>query len=396
MSRLEEGLRAELDRLRQQDLYRCLLTIQSPQAEIVEVGGRRLVNFCSNNYLGLANRSELREAAVRATELWGVGAGASRLVSGDMGPHRELERAIAEFEGTEDALLFPTGYMANLGTIAALVGPGDEVILDKLCHASIIDGARLSGARIRTYRHCDMNHLRELLVERKGRRVLVVTDGVFSVDGDIAPLRDLYELTREFDAVLMLDDAHGTGVIGEQGRGVAELCDLGGRIDVLVGTLSKAVGALGGFVAGTSGLTDYLRNSARSFIYTTALPPATCAAAREGLRLIGAEPDLRRRLWDNVRSLVAGMSRIQEAKGETGERQRAVSAIVPIAIGDSGRAVRIADRLMDAGFLVRALRPPTVPHGTSRLRVTLMATHTKDQIGALVEWLRAAADQCAK
>ncbi len=386
-------IRTELERIKAEGLHRSLLEVEGAQGRVVRVKGRELVCFSSNNYLGLADRPELRDAAIEAVEKYGVGAGASRLVSGTMSAHLALEREIASFKGEEDAIVFPTGYMANVGTICALVGKGDLILCDRLNHASIIDACRLSGARLRTYRHRDLSDLERLLRTRqtdggqgggKYRRTLIVTDTVFSVDGDIAPLADIVRLAHDHDAVMMVDDAHGTGVFGRNGRGVLEALDLEDSVDVKMGTLSKAVGCIGGFVTGGSELVDYLRNRARSFIYTTALPPACCAAAQAGIRLISAEPDLREKLWENVRALKEGLKTLG---CDTGDSE---SQIIPIILGPADRTVEVARRLRESGFLAGAMRPPTVPAGKSRLRICVMATHTAADIEGLLNALESA------
>lgn len=379
MPGFEESLREALDELRAKSLYRSLVEIESPQAERVRIGRRWVSNFCSNNYLGLASREELREVAQKALREWGTGSGASRLICGNFSFHRKLEERIACFEGTEDALLFSTGYMANLAVITSLASEEDEIFLDRSCHASIFDGVRLSGARFRTYRHNDPEDLERRLKERRGRRVLVITDGVFSVEGDIAPLKEIYRLSRRYEAILMVDDAHGTGVLGDRGRGSAELYGLEGKVDVLVGTLSKAVGSLGGFVAGDHLLIEYLRNRARSFIFTTAPPAPICASAEEGLKIIEREPQLRHKLWENIELFARRLQRSIKPPQ---------SAIVPLVVGDAQKAVELAERLLERGFLVRALRPPTVKPGRSSLRITFMSTHSPEQILSLCQALR--------
>jgi 8-amino-7-oxononanoate synthase len=349
----------------------------------LERDGRSLVNFASNDYLGLASDPRVVAAAVRAAEAFGWGAGASPLVSGGRTPHRELAEALAAFEGTEAAVLFPTGFAANLGAIAALVGPGDVVYADRLDHACLIAGARLSGARLRVYPHGDAGRLGAILARDRGRfrRSLIATDGVFSMDGDLAPLVELVELAERSGAMLLVDEAHGTGVFGPDGRGAASECGVAGRIPIRVGTLSKALGSLGGFVAGSRRLIDRLVNHAPTLIYSTALPPAAAVAAQAALAIAQAEP------WRRERVRVLG-DRLRGALTAAGfEVLPSTGPIVPVPLGDPARAVALADRLRACGFLVPAIRPPTVPAGTSRLRISLTAAHTEEDIAALVRVL---------
>jgi 8-amino-7-oxononanoate synthase len=351
----------------------------------LERDGRSLVNFASNDYLGLASDPRVVAAAVRTAEVFGWGASASALVSGGRTPHRELAEALAAFEGTEAAVLFPSGFAANLGTIAALVGPGDAVYADRLDHACLIAGARLSGARLRVYPHNDAARLESILARDRGRfrRSLIATDGVFSMDGDLAPLAELVELAERFGAMLLVDEAHGTGVFGPDGRGAASECGVAERVPIRVGTLSKALGSLGGFVAGARRLIDHLVNRAPALIYSTALPPAAAAAALTALAIVQAEPWRRERvraLGDRLRGVL--MAAGFDVLPSTGP-------IVPVPLGDPTRAVARAARLRDRGFLVPAIRPPTVPEGTSRLRISLTAAHSDDDVAGLVRALYA-------
>jgi len=382
MSALADELRHELQELRERSLLRSLRFAQSAQGTRMVVGGREVCAFCSNDYLGLASDRRVRQAAKEAVDRYGAGAGASRLVNASLEIHRELEERLAQFEGTEAALVFPSGYAANLGAICALVGRGDAIFVDRLNHASIIDGARLSGARLLPYKHCDPEHLEQLLRRYTGfRRRLVVTDGVFSMDGDIAPLPELVEVCRRHGAFLMVDEAHGTGVLGEGGRGAAEHFGLRGEIDVLMGTLSKAVGAQGGYIAGSRELIDTLVNRARAFVFTTAICPAACGAALEGLRIIEAEPERRRRLRENARLLrrLLGIA-TTGAEGEV--------PIIPVVLGEAQEALRASARLLERGFWVPAIRPPSVPRGTARLRITVCSEHRAEEIEGLARALR--------
>jgi len=372
----------ELDTLRRRGLYREFKTLDGATDRVVTLYGTPFLCFSSNNYLGLANDPRLAAAAKGALDEYGVGAGASRLVSGNQRIHRELERRVAQLKSTDAAIVFPTGYMANVGTIAALVGEGDAVIMDRLNHASIIDGARLSRAKLVVYSHCDLGSLEQALTRaRTFRRRLVVTDTLFSMDGDIAPLHEIALLAKRYNAMVMADDAHATGVLGEHGRGALEHGGCEGEIDVVMGTLSKALGCLGGFVAGERRLIDYLRNTARSFIYTTALPAAMCAAAIAAIDIVEDEPERRRVLRDTVAVFKAGL----REKGYAADHTPA--PIVPIILGDPARAMDKARELYANEIFVPAIRPPTVPKGTSRLRVSLMAGHTRDDVERLLSLL---------
>ncbi len=365
--------RSSLEASERQGLRRTLEPLSSAQGPRICIGGRWLTNFSSNDYLGLANDPLLREAAKAAIDRFGVGSGASRLVVGDSLEHQALEAELAAFERTESALLFNSGYAANVGTISALVGPGDVVFSDALNHASIIDGCRLSRAQIVVYPHRDVATLERLVGGHLGRRRLVVTDAVFSMDGDLAPLRELSTLCEEHGLGLMVDEAHATGVLGVGGAGLSEA--LGVRPDVVMGTLSKSIGAMGAYVAGASVLREMLLNQARSLVFSTALPASMCAAARAGLRALGDE-ERRSRLWRNMNQLAAGL----------GVEPR--SSIFSVILGAPEKAVAAASALRERGILVKPIRPPTVPVGTSRLRIAVTAGHTANEVAALVDGLR--------
>jgi 8-amino-7-oxononanoate synthase len=372
----------ELETLRRRGLYREFKTLDGAADRLVTLYGTTFLCFSSNNYLGLANDPRVVAAAKDALDDYGVGAAASRLVSGNQRIHRELERRLAEFKGAEAAIVFPTGYMANVGAIASLVGDEDAVIVDRLNHASIIDGARLSRAKLLVYTHCDLGSLEQALGKaRTYRRRLVVTDTVFSMDGDIAPLHEIALLAKRYDAMVMADDAHATGVLGEHGRGAVEHCGCEGEIDVVMGTLSKALGCLGGFVAGERRLIEYLRNTARAFIYTTALPAAMCAAALAAIDIVERDAARRAALHENVAAFKAGLRERGHHTDHT------PTPIVPIILGEPARAVEKARELYANHILVPAIRPPTVPKGTSRLRVSLMAGHTRDDVERLLSLL---------
>lgn len=373
--------REELDRLAARGLTRRLRTVETPSAARFVMEGREVLNLSSNNYLGLAADPRLAEAAARALHEWGVGAGASRLISGHQGPHAALEEALAAFKGAPAARVYSSGYAACAGTIPALAGPRDHVFTDQLVHASLIDGARISRARFRVFRHRDLDHLEELIGEaRGGGRRVIVTDGVFSMDGDVAPLAGLVEVAERQDAILVVDDAHGTGVIGEDGRGAVEAAGLSDRVPVRIGTLSKALGGQGGFVVGSEELADLLIHRSRSFVYSTAIAPALAEAARAALRLVDEEPERRDALRANAARLRAGLA----AKGF----EIAGDPVVPMAVvllGDPRAAVRLSEIVFERGVLAPAIRPPTVPDGTSRLRLTPMATHTPEDMDLVIE-----------
>lgn len=373
----------ELDQLHAAGLRRHRRVVQPLADAWCLVDGRRLRNFAANDYLNLAHDPRVQAAAARVLIESGVGAGASALVSGRTQWHAALEERLARFEGAPAAILFPTGFAANVGTICALVGPGDNVYCDRLNHASLVDGCRLSGARLRVYRHDSLERLEaELRQPAKGRR-LIVSDGVFSMDGDLAPLSELCDLADRFRAMLLVDEAHATGVFGEHGRGVAELQRVENRGIVRVGTLSKAVGTMGGFVTGSQELVDWLWNRARSQIYSTALPPSICAAAACAIDLIETESWRRKRLL----GLAAEFREILSTNG-VAVAPGACGPIVPVLLSSPQRAVEIAAELEERGYLVGAIRPPSVPRGTSRLRITLSCAHTPEELSELARVLK--------
>lgn len=376
-----------LEDLRQKKLFRSLRSLQSPSEAHVRIDGRLYLNLASNNYLGLANHPRLVEAVCRAVQTWGWGAGASQLVTGFTTAHETLCRQLAAFEGTEDCVLFPTGYQANVGTLTALVGEGDRILLDKLCHASLIDGARLSGADLRVYPHATLEKLARLLTRDDARRVLVVTDTVFSMDGDLAPLPELVRHCQAAGAMLLVDEAHATGVVGTHGGGACDAFSLTGQVPLVMGTLSKALGGIGGFVCASRIVCDHLRNHARGTIYTTALPPAAAVAACEALALLHEEPWRRDVLHKRMRQLRTGLAERGIRTPET------ASAILPLRVGDADTTLDLAAALLDEGILCPAIRPPTVPPNTSRLRLSLMATHTEEDIARVAQALRNACDR---
>lgn len=363
-------------------LRRRLRCIDGAQEAWVTVDGCRVLLLCSNNYLGLATHPAVRDAAQRAAVDYGVGAGASRLISGSMRLHHALEEQLASFKGTEGALLFNSGYHANIGAITALVGKEDAVFSDELNHASVIDGCRLSGARIRVYRHNDVDGLAGLLAGTAARRKLVVTESIFSMDGDTAPLAAICEVAERHGAFVMVDEAHATGVVGPQGRGVVAAEGLQDRVAVHMGTLGKALGAFGAYVAGSRAVIDLLINTARSFIYTTALPPPVVAAAAAALAIICSDSERPRRLQGNAAALHAGF----KAMGLNVAARP--SHILPVLIGESDRTMQLSERLLAEGVFVQGIRPPTVPPGTARLRVTAMSTHTPDDLAYALDTFR--------
>ncbi|MCG3117521.1 MAG: 8-amino-7-oxononanoate synthase [Candidatus Manganitrophus sp. SA1] len=372
----------EISFLSKHHLLRTLVPIDSGQTTTLEQDGKIFLHFSSNNYLGLAGHPTLKSTAIRAIQDWGVGGGASRLVSGNSRLYFELETRIAKFKNTESALVFPSGYAANIGSIGALVQKQDLIFADRLCHASLIDGARLSKATLRVYRHKDTEQLAKLLRQKKKKeQTLIITDGVFSMDGDIAPLAEILRLAEEFDALIYLDDAHAIGVLGPNGRGTCDYFGLSSPRIIQMGTLSKALGSLGGFIATDRVFIEYLINKARPFIYTTALPPALLATALAGFDLIENDPEIRNRLWrltSHVRTQINQMG-FNTCGSET--------PIIPILIGPTETALTFSQKLVEEGIYIPAIRPPTVPDGTSRLRISLMATHTDEQIQVLLNSL---------
>ena len=374
-------LASRLAARRAEDLYRRRPLLQSPQGPEVLVDGQRLLAFCSNDYLGLASHPEVIRALREGAERWGVGGGASHLVIGHSGPHHQLEEALAEFTGRPRALLFSTGYMANLAAVTALVGRGDTVLQDRLNHASLLDAGLLSGARFSRYLHNDAASLAARLDKAEGD-TLVVSDGVFSMDGDLADLPALSAAARARDAWLMVDDAHGFGVLGASGGGCVEHFGLGmSEVPVLVGTLGKAFGTAGAFVAGSEELIETLIQFARPYIYTTSQPPAVACATLQSLRLLREEGWRR----EHLQRLIARFREGATALGLT--LMDSPTPIQPLLVGDSGRAMRLSARLRERGLLVGAIRPPTVPAGTARLRITLTAAHDEAQVDRLLESL---------
>lgn len=364
----------KLIKIRDKGLYRELRYIETSQSPRVKIEGKNFILLGSNNYLGLCDDSRLKKAAIDAINKYGVGSGGSRLTTGSYDLHKELEEKLASFKGTEASLVFNTGYMANVGIISALCDYSWVIFSDKLNHASIIDGYRLSRAKLIRYKHCDMNDLLNKINKYKGSNNLIVTDGVFSMDGDIAPLPDIVKIAKQYNMMTMVDDAHATGILGKNGSGTASYFGLDNEIDISMGTLSKAVASEGGYVAGKKDLINYLINSARSFIYSTALAPSTIAVSIKALEIIEKDEERRVKLlkmanWFQNELRRAGFN-VMETK----------TPIIPILIGDVDKAVQFSKILLSQGVYVPAIRPPSVPRGTSRLRISLMATHSKEDL----------------
>ena len=375
-------LKETLDDLGKRDLKRRLRLVEGAQGRKIVIEGKEVLNFCSNNYLGLADDPRLKQAAVASIEVEGMGSGASRLVCGNLSAHERLEKKIAAFKKTEKCIIFSTGYMANVGIISSLFDREDVIFSDKLNHASIIDGILLSQAKMRRYPHKDITALEQMLKETSGyKKKVIITDSVFSMDGDIAPLDRIVALAEKYDCLVMVDDAHALGVLGREGTGAVEHFDLQGKIDIQMGTLSKAVGSFGAYCCGSSFLIDFLINKARSFIYTTGMPPCVAAASLKGIEIIEQDPSLRERLWENTHFLT---EKIKALGFDTLETE---TPIIPILIRDAAKTVEFSRRLFDKGIFVSAIRPPTVPPNTARLRVTVMATHLKEDLEYLLKEL---------
>jgi 8-amino-7-oxononanoate synthase len=389
MESFEQEFGDRLDALKAEGLYRELRKVESPQSPLIQVGGRAIVNFSSNDYLGLADHPNVKQAAMDAVATYGAGSGSARLICGNLAPHVELEEALAEFKSTEAALTFSSGYAAAVGTISALAGSGDVVVIDKLSHASLVDGARLSGAKLRVFAHNDLDSLEKILQwadrrKTEGKtsarsRTLIVTESVFSMDGDIAPLLNIAELKEKYGAWLMVDEAHATGLFGEHRRGLIEEFNLSGRVEVQMGTLGKALGSSGGYICGSRALVDYLINKARSYVFSTAPVPAVSGAATAAIGIVKSEQGyaLCQRLWncvDLIKNTLIRMGR---------ELPPVRSAIIPLILGDERRAQELSARLLEAGVLIPAIRYPTVARGAARLRVTASAAHNADHLESL-------------
>lgn len=368
-------LDSELNELRERGLFRWPRMLEGAQEPLARYDGHEVINLASNNYLGLANHTRLKAAARRAIDELGVGSGAVRTIAGNMAIHRELEDELARFKHTEATLLYQSGFTANAGTVAALLGKEDIIVSDELNHASIIDGARLSGAEKKIYPHKDVAAARALLAEsHSARRLLLITDGVFSMDGDIAPLPDLVAVAEEFGAIMMVDDAHASGVLGQAGRGTVDHFDLHGRVHVQVGTLSKAFAGQGGYVAGSRSLVDYLIHRARPLLFSTSHPPSVAASALAAVRLVQEEPELIERLWDNTRFFRKGLTQLGWNTGAS------ETPITPVMVGDERLTMDLSDRLFTAGVFALGIAFPTVPRGKARIRTIVTAGHTRTHL----------------
>ncbi len=368
-------LASEILSLKQKSLHRSIREIGTPHNASIRIDGKEVALFCSNNYLGLANDARLKAVAATCLEAYGVSAPASRLISGSTAPHRELETRLADFLAKESTVVFPTGYTANIGVIPALVEEGDLIFSDQLNHRSLIDACRLSRAKTIVYDHLDFDDLaRKMTAHRSARRRMILTDGVFSMDGDLAPLDRIAEISRSEKAILMVDDAHGTGIFGSSGRGTPEHFGVESAVDVWMTSASKGFGTFGGVIAGTGDLINLIVNRSPAFIYTTAIPPDICAATIEALDILDREPERRE-------TLLSAAARVRESLADSGfDICGSRSHIIPILIGDAAKTLDVADFLIDRGVFVLGIRPPTVPEGKSRLRVSLMATHTRSHI----------------
>jgi len=390
MNRTLDWIENDLAHIRDKNLFRVLMELGTGQSPEITVGGKRYILLASNSYLGLSLDPAVVESARRALGKYGTGSGGSRLVSGSTDLHRELEERIASFKSTESAIIFSSGYLANIGTISSLVGEGDIVYSDELNHASIIDGCRLSRADIRIYNHLDYAHLESLLSsdrEKKGKR-LIVTDTVFSMDGDLAYLPALVGLSERFGCMLMADEAHATGVLGERGSGATEHFGVEDDVPVVMGTLSKAIGSLGGYIAGSRKLTDFIRNRVRSYIFDTSLPAASLAASVAAIDIIENEPVRREHLWRMIEMFKSGIGEIGLAVLPSD------SAIVPVLVGEAGPALGFAAALREQGVYTPAVRPPSVPEGKCRIRATLMAAHTEEHVRLALSAFKSASEKC--
>jgi len=372
----------EMEELKEQGLYVYIRTLEGPQGSWLTIGGRKVLNMCSNNYLGFANEPRLKEAAKKAIDEWGVGPGAVRTIAGTLKIHEELEKALAEFKKVEAVLFLQTGFIANQAVIPAIVGAGDAILSDELNHASIIDGVRLSKAERYIWKHRDVKDLEEKLkeaTEKGARRKLIITDGVFSMDGDLAPLPEIVELAEKYDVMVMVDDAHGEGVLGEAGRGIVDHFGLHGRVDIEIGTLSKAFGVVGGYVAGKKELIDYLKQKARPFLFSTPLSPADTAASLEAVKILMESGDRVKKLWDNARYFKENMKKLGFDLGVS------ETPITPVMLYDAKVATEFSKRLLEEGVFAQAIGYPTVPKGKARIRVMISAVHTKEDLDFAIE-----------
>lgn len=374
-------LKVKLDELKEQGLYRKLPVLNGPSGALSVINGREVINLSSNNYLGFANHPRLKKAAIEAVEKYGAGAGAVRTIIGNMDIHEELEARLAEFKREEAVIVFQSGFNCNAGTIQAVTEEGDVIISDELNHASIIDGARLSKADKMRYKHSDMEDLERVLKECKDkyRRKLIITDGVFSMDGDIAKLPEIVELAEKYGAMTYVDDAHSSGVLGESGRGTVDHFGLHGRVDFTIGTLSKAIGVVGGYVAGKKVLIDWLNHRGRPFLFSTALPPAAIGAILEAVNMLSESTEYTDRMWDNAKHFKTKLGKLGF---DTGHSE---TPITPVIIGEEAKAVKFSARLLEEGVFAQSIVFPTVPRGTARVRAIVTADHTKEHLDRAVE-----------
>ena len=381
-------LTAQLDDFKRRGTHFKLRVLEDEQASVCTYDGKRVINLASNNYLGLCNHPKLREAAIAATQKYGVGSGAVRTIAGTMRIHMELEEKIAAFKGVEACVVFQSGFAANAGTVSSILGKEDFILSDELNHASIIDGARLSKAKIKVFRHKDIAHAEELLKEIQSEpgRKLLITDGVFSMDGDIGPVDKLCDLADKYGAIMMVDDAHASGVLGRNGRGSVDHFHCTARVDVQVGTLSKAIGALGGYVCGSRDLIDYLYHRARPFLFSTSHPPSVAATCIAAFDLLEAEPERIQRLWDNTRYF---KQQLTAAGFDTGGKTTPASEtpITPIILGDGRKTMDFSRALFEAGLMATGIAFPTVPEGKARIRTIMTSEHTREQIDQALEIL---------
>ncbi|MBO2532224.1 MAG: glycine C-acetyltransferase [Planifilum fulgidum] len=370
-----EHLEREIETWRQEGVFRPLTEIESEQGSRVVIRGKEVIQLSSNNYLGLTTHPRLKEAALEAVRTYGAGTGSVRTIAGTFSMHERFEEKLARFKHTEAALVFQSGFTANVGVIASILGEEDVVISDELNHASIIDGIRLTKASRRIYRHADLDDLEKALKETQSARTrLVVTDGVFSMDGDIAPLKEIVELCERYDAIVMVDDAHASGVLGKNGRGTVDHFGLHGRVHIQVGTLSKAIGVLGGYVAGSRTLRDYLIHRARPFLFSTSHPPAVTAACSAAIDVLLEEPELIDRLWENTRFFKEGLRKLGFDIGDS------QTPITPVIVGEGAKAMALSDALFEEGVYAQGIAYPTVPKGKARVRTIVTATHTREDL----------------
>jgi glycine C-acetyltransferase len=376
MAKKLQWIQDELQKLKDDGLYNRIRTLSSPQGSWLVVDGKRVLNFCSNNYLGLANHPKIVQAAQEAVRKYGVGPAAVRSIAGTMDLHLELERRLAAFKGVEAAITFQSGFNANIGTIPALVGKGDGIFSDELNHASIIDGCRLSGAKIIRYAHCDPQDLERVLKEERAKypRAMVITDGVFSMDGDIAPLDKIYEVVEKYEAIMMVDDAHGEGVVGKGGRGIVDHFNLHGKVDIEVGTLSKAFGVVGGVSAGNPVVVEWLRQRGRPFLFSSAMTVPDVAACLAALDILESSTELVDKLWENTNYFKAELRRLRFDTGSS------TTPITPIMLGEAPMAQQFSRELFEAGVFAMAIGFPTVPRGKARIRVMISASHSKEDL----------------